>query len=44
MNVKGRILALKLLEKQKQYPELPKKTGVEINFIKKEKENEKMCS
>ena len=39
MTVKHRIIALRLLEKQKQAPALAKKTGVEIKINKiKEKE------
>ena len=37
MTVKQRILSLKLLEKQKRYPEFAKKIGVEV----KVKQNKK---
>ena len=40
MTVKQRILALKLLEKQKNNPELFKKMGFEIKIKEKETKNE----
>lgn len=37
MNVRQRILALRLLEKQKKNPEYAKKIGLEVKFKEKEK-------
>ena len=41
MSVKARLLALKLLEKQKQHPDYAKQIGIEIKVVKKEKEDKK---
>ena len=38
MGAKSRILALKLLEKQKKHPEYAKQIGVEVNVTSNEKE------
>ena len=40
MNVRERILALRLLEKQKKNPEIAKQVGIEVKIIDKTK-NEK---
>lgn len=37
MNVRQRILALRLLEKQKKNPEYAKKIGLEVKLKEKEK-------
>lgn len=41
MSVKVRLLALKLLEKQKQNPEYAKQIGIEVKVVEKEKEDKK---
>lgn len=41
MGAKTRILALKLLEKQKKHPEYAKQMGVDVKVIKNE--NEESC-
>lgn len=38
MTAKGRILALRLLEKQQKNPELAKKLGINVQIKKKENE------
>lgn len=38
MGAKSRILALKLLEKQKKHPEYAKQIGVEVNVTSNKKE------
>lgn len=40
MSVKSRLLALKLLEKQKRNPEYAKQIGIEVKVVEKEKEKE----
>ena len=40
MTVKERILALRLLEKQKKNPELAKQLGINVYMKKKEKEGD----
>ena len=41
MSVKARLLALKLLEKQKHNPEYAKQIGIEVKVVEKEKEDKK---
>lgn len=41
MSVKARLLALKLLEKQKRNPDYSKKIGIEVKVVEKEKEEKK---
>ena len=41
MSVKSRLLALKLLEKQKRNPDYAKKIGIEVKVVEKEKEEKK---
>lgn len=41
MSVKARLLALKLLEKQKKNPEYAKQIGIEVKVVEKEKEEKK---
>ena len=36
MTVRGRILAIKLLEKQERNPEYTKQIGIQVSIIKKE--------
>ena len=36
MTVRGRILAIKLLEKQERNPEYAKRIGIQVNLIKKD--------
>ena len=38
MNARERILALRLLEKQKKNPELAKQLGIDIKIVEKSKE------
>ena len=38
MSVKERILAVRLLEKQKKNPELAKQLGIDIKLVEKSKE------
>lgn len=40
MNARQRILALRLLEKQKKHPEFMKKLGIEIKLKTNDKEKE----
>lgn len=40
MNVRERLLALKLLEKQTKHSEYARQIGIEVEIIKKEKEDE----
>lgn len=42
MSVKARLLALKLLEKQKKNPEYAKQIGIEVKVVEKEKEENKL--
>lgn len=44
MSVKSRLLALKLLEKQKKNPEYAKQIGIEVKIIKNEKEEKDLCA
>jgi len=47
MSVKSRLLALKLLEKQKSNPEYAKQIGIEEDIIEKKKEeknHEQICN
>ncbi len=44
MSVKARLLALKLLEKQKRNPEYAKQIGIEVKVVEKEKEKEEKKS
>lgn len=37
MSVRERILALRLLEKQKKHPELAKQVGIDIKIVEKAK-------
>ena len=40
MSVKSRLLALKLLEKQKKNPKYAQQIGIEVKVVKNEKEDE----
>lgn len=42
MTVRERVLALRLLEKQKKNPELAKRLGINIKMVEKTKENKKV--
>lgn len=42
MNVKSRLIALKLLEKQQKHPEYAKQIGFEVDVVIRH-ENESMC-
>ena len=42
MTAKQRILALKLLERQKYHPDFAKKIGVEVNIKTNDKQKESM--
>ena len=44
MSVKSRLLALKLLEKQKRNPEYAIQFGIEVNVVEKEKEEKDLCA
>ena len=41
LSVRERILALRLLEKQKEKPELAKQLGIDIKMVEKTKEKKK---
>ena len=42
LNVRERILSLRLLEKQKLKPELAKQLGIDIKMVEKSKEKKKL--
>lgn len=44
MSVKSRLLALKLLEKQKRNPKYAKQIGIEVKVVEKEKEEKDLCA